>query len=166
MGTLTSSLITCVLSVVPAMAAAAAIDETAGETPLAVVRFASGSAQLAGEASDELGDTLRWLDAHPGRLVYVEGYADRRGGSAANLELSYQRSLAVRDELVQRGADPFRVIVAAHGEDRDLGSAPPTRSVVISGSEHRYDELIEAQRRPTPPPPRRPQAPPPARPNA
>jgi hypothetical protein len=167
MSTLTSSLLACaVLSAIAGIASAAAIEETASADQLAVIRFPSGSAEVVDRSDEALSATLRWLDEHPGQLVLVEGYADRRGDSRANLELSYERSHAVRDELVQRGADPFRVIVAAHGEDRDLGSMSPTRSVVITGSEHNYAELIDAQRRPTTTPPRRPQVQQPVRPNA
>lgn len=168
MGTLMPSMIACTILVAIAApsATAAEIDETAGADPLAVFHFATGSAEIADGARDRLAATLQWLDEHPGRVVYVEGYADRRGGSAANLELSYQRSQAVRDELVRRGADPFRVIVAAHGEDRSLGGTTPSRSVVVTGSDHTYAELIQAQRRPTTTPPRHPPPPPPTRPSA
>ncbi|MDX2091558.1 MAG: OmpA family protein [Kofleriaceae bacterium] len=161
------SLIVCaILSTIVGPIATASDTEIPRVNPLAVVQFASGSADVAEGARDALGVTLSWLAAHPKRIVYVEGYADRRGGSSSNLDLSYQRSQAVRDELVRRGADPFRIIAVAHGEDRDLGSVSPMREVVISGSDHAYAELLDAQRLPTPPPARRPPPERPSRPSA
>jgi outer membrane protein OmpA-like peptidoglycan-associated protein len=154
------------MSALTSMLAAAAILTGIGVAPrtdtLGVIHFTSDSARVEDDAQPALAATLRWLDAHPERVVYVEGYADRRGGSAANLELSYERSRAVRDELVRRGVAPARVVVAAHGEDRDLAGAAPARSVVVRGSTEAFPVLLEAQREPARPARR----PPPTRPTS
>jgi outer membrane protein OmpA-like peptidoglycan-associated protein len=48
--------------------------------------------------------------------VQLDGFADERGDSEYNLELSAKRVEFVRDQLVAAGIDPSRIRVTAHGE--------------------------------------------------
>ncbi|MFM1895342.1 MAG: hypothetical protein RLZZ385_416 [Pseudomonadota bacterium] len=56
----------------------------------------------------------------PDPAIEITGYADRNGDAEYNLELSRQRSLAVRDALARLGVDNIRVTTIAYGEARPL----------------------------------------------
>ena len=79
------------------------------------VGFRTDSAALpdgAGEAIDALAGLLQ---AAPGLEVRLDGYADPRGATAHNLELSAKRAAAVRERLVAAGIAPERIHLSAHG---------------------------------------------------
>jgi len=48
--------------------------------------------------------------------VQLDGFADERGDSEYNLELSEKRVNFVRDQLVAAGINPLQIRVSAHGE--------------------------------------------------
>jgi outer membrane protein OmpA-like peptidoglycan-associated protein len=48
--------------------------------------------------------------------VQLDGFADERGDSDYNLQLSQKRVEFVREQLVAAGVDPSRIQVSAHGE--------------------------------------------------
>jgi outer membrane protein OmpA-like peptidoglycan-associated protein len=112
---------------------------------LAVVWFASDSAAVPAAQRDALARAVRWQAAHPDWLLYVEGYADRRGSTAENLRKSQQRADAVRADLVRLGADCDRMVVVAYGDSEPLNSAANSRRVVVRPSDSAYPELAAAQ---------------------
>ena len=52
----------------------------------------------------------------PDIYVQLDGFADERGASDYNFELSRKRVEFVRDQLVDAGIHPSRIRIAAHGE--------------------------------------------------
>ncbi|MDO5655221.1 MAG: OmpA family protein [Flavobacteriaceae bacterium] len=60
------------------------------------------------EAAEEIKST--------GGIYYIDGHTDVRGADAYNDKLSQQRAQAVKDALVQEGADPNKLIVRGMGE--------------------------------------------------
>ena len=60
----------------------------------------------------------RWLAAHPGTLVLIEGHADDRGTNEYNLALGESRAKATRDQLVARGVARSRITTLSYGEER------------------------------------------------
>ena len=70
----------------------------------------------------KLEDLGQMLAAHPQLEVQLHGFADPRGKSEKNLELSMARASAVRDALISGGAAPEQIRISAHGED--LTTAP------------------------------------------
>ncbi len=58
------------------------------------------------------------LKAHPAARVKVEGNADERGGAEHNRRLGMKRADAVRQSLVENGADEQQVRVVSYGESR------------------------------------------------
>jgi peptidoglycan-associated lipoprotein len=66
----------------------------------------------------------RWLAAHPGVTVTVEGHCDERGTREYNLALGDRRAAAAKNHLESRGIAPSRMRVLSWGKERPaaLGS--------------------------------------------
>lgn len=86
---------------------------------LAQVTFASGSAELADSADDEIADVAAALRARSTGHVRLRGYADPEGDVEANQRLSQERAEAVRAALIDAGAAEGQVEIAALGETGD-----------------------------------------------
>ncbi len=116
---------------------------------LTTVYFARGSARIGDDAHDEIRDAVEWLADHPERLLLIEGHADASGSWEANMQMSQDRADAVRDALVEAGADPVRLVSAAHSENEAVyEQAACNRRVVLRGTVQPFEELVESQREP------------------
>jgi outer membrane protein OmpA-like peptidoglycan-associated protein len=103
-----------------------------------LITFHTGSSLLTAGARQQLdavGAALKNARLAPYRFT-VEGHADPRGNSAANLVLSQQRAASVRSYLVDsHGIEPERLVAEGKG-DRELmnpdhPAAPENRRVTI-----------------------------------
>jgi outer membrane protein OmpA-like peptidoglycan-associated protein len=112
---------------------------------LAVVLFRSGSVAVADQQREALARVVRWQNAHPDYLLYVEGYADLGGSARDNLRVSQQRAEAVRADLVRLGADCDRIVIAAYGASEPLRTPAESRRVIVRGSDSAYPTLVAAQ---------------------
>jgi peptidoglycan-associated lipoprotein len=65
-----------------------------------------------------LDANARWLLAHPGTLVLIEGHADERGTNEYNLALGESRARVAREQLVARGVAASRITLVSYGEER------------------------------------------------
>lgn len=81
------------------------------------VLFRTGGAELSPQDASQLADLGKLLAAHSQIEVQLHGFADPRGQSEKNLELSLRRADAVREALVKGGAAPEQIQLTAHGED-------------------------------------------------
>lgn len=115
------------------------------------VLFDFDSAELTLEgrrAIDRLAEQLQQNYANP--VLHIIGYTDRFGSKQYNIDLSYQRATAVKNQLVSRGLPGNRIATAGRGEADPvvncLGAATPAvkeclkpnRRVVINiGGERR-----------------------------
>jgi hypothetical protein len=124
--------------------------------PIATVGFASGSADVRGDARDELQAAVTWLKDHPNRLLVIQGFADRAGSRGENMRLGADRADAVHAALLALGADPLRIVEVSYGEgDR------PGRRVEVRGTVTEFPDIVRGQnpyvspRTPLPAPPRR-----------
>lgn len=88
------------------------------EVILRNVFFASGSAELDTASFTELDRVGRWLEAHPGITLEVEGHTDDVGSTSANLALSEARAAAVRDYLISAGAGEDQLQAKGYGMSR------------------------------------------------
>jgi outer membrane protein OmpA-like peptidoglycan-associated protein len=86
------------------------------------VMFRTGTSELDVDVQKKVGDLGQMLGAHPQLEIQLHGFADPRGTSEKNLELSMARASAVRDALINGGASPEQIRISAHGED--LTTAP------------------------------------------
>lgn len=81
------------------------------------VLFKTGSAQLDWQVQEELGALGKLMSSHPRLAVKLHGFADPRGRSVKNLQLSMQRAEQVKLALVNGGALAEQIEIAAHGEE-------------------------------------------------
>ena len=71
---------------------------------------------LADSTGGRLAALAQDLASMPDIRIQLDGFADERGDSDYNLELSRKRVEFVREQLVTAGMDPVRIRVSAHGE--------------------------------------------------
>lgn len=81
-----------------------------------IVSFGSGGAALSAAARTVLDEVAAYLLAHPEVQLSLRGYSDSVGAWNANLRLSGHRSGAVRDYLVARGVEDWRLTLEGFGE--------------------------------------------------
>lgn len=86
---------------------------------LATVRFKLNSARITDEEMVNVYNVAEWMKANPNVNVIVQGYADKKTGTASyNMELSQRRGQSVVDALVnQYGIDASRLTIKANGSD-------------------------------------------------
>jgi outer membrane protein OmpA-like peptidoglycan-associated protein len=80
------------------------------------VLFRTGSVGLDVPTQMQLAELGKVLAAHPSLSIQLHGFADPRGKTQQNQELSLQRAEMVRSALVFGGVAPEQVQVLAHGE--------------------------------------------------
>jgi len=103
--------------------------------PLFSVSFSHGSVTPRDRNMDKkIGRLARWLNAHPGVIIYVDGHADSSGPEETNLVISYRRAVAIADLLAEAGISKAQLVVRAYGEgsSRLLSSeSEPERRVTL-----------------------------------
>jgi outer membrane protein OmpA-like peptidoglycan-associated protein len=112
------------------IALAKASERTGGDVMLdalaqrlhADVMFRTGTSQLDPEVNAKLEELGKMIAGYEQLEIALHGFADPRGKSEKNLELSHERANVVREALIRGGASPERIQLAAHGED--LTTAP------------------------------------------
>ena len=84
------------------------------------VHFRTGSAQIEPHFEAQLEELAELMKQAPDVKWELAGYADRRGDSLKNYNLSQQRVDAVRDYLEQRGVDGSQIFASAYGDQEPL----------------------------------------------
>ncbi|MFA5496515.1 MAG: OmpA family protein, partial [Porticoccaceae bacterium] len=80
------------------------------------VLFATGRAELSGNAPDRLGKLAAFLNQYPDRNVAIEGHTDNVGSESSNFSLSQRRADSVQSYLVNQGVPGNRLRTSAMGE--------------------------------------------------
>jgi peptidoglycan-associated lipoprotein len=97
--------------------------ETGEGGPLADIHFDYDQASLSPEAQSTLAGHAKWLAAHGGAKVRVEGHCDERGTVEYNLALGERRAQVTREYLVQLGVASGRLSIVTFGKERPLDPA-------------------------------------------
>jgi peptidoglycan-associated lipoprotein len=124
---LTVMLVLVLLACAPAFAQGP--DYTISGTVWGDVYFARGGFELSPEAKKTLDEVADWTKKHPGAMVLLAGYDEKRTPEKESVELGWKRAGAVRDYLVSLGADPDKVNAISFGN---------TRSELIGETEEVY----------------------------
>ena len=82
------------------------------------IQFKAGSDTLTAEALDVLAGIADTLREYPDIRIVIEAHTDNLGDSAANLQLSKRRAIAVARYLVDAGISGSRLKAQAYGESR------------------------------------------------
>ena len=83
--------------------------------------FATGSATLEPQSSEQLHNIAAILKAYPNTHLTIGGYTDNTGDAAQNLKLSQDRADNVTAELVKLGVASDRLVAKGYGEDHPVG---------------------------------------------
>jgi outer membrane protein OmpA-like peptidoglycan-associated protein len=79
-------------------------------------KFATGSADVPAEATEQIGHVAQILEENPHVKLEIGGYTSSTGSAALNKKLSQQRANAVKDALVEKGIDASRLKAKGYGE--------------------------------------------------
>jgi outer membrane protein OmpA-like peptidoglycan-associated protein len=83
--------------------------------------FATGSATLAPQSSEQLHNIAAILKAYPNTHLTIGGYTDNTGDAAQNLKLSQARADSVTAELGNLGVAADRLVAKGYGEEHPVG---------------------------------------------
>jgi len=83
--------------------------------------FATGSATLEPQSSEQLHNIAAILKAYPKTHLTIGGYTDNTGDAAQNMKLSQDRADNVTAELVKLGVAQDRLIAKGYGEEHPVG---------------------------------------------
>jgi outer membrane protein OmpA-like peptidoglycan-associated protein len=86
------------------------------------VLFDTGEATLKPGAMTTIDRLAQFMGDYPERVVRIEGHTDAMGSDETNQQLSEQRALAVRTELLGRGIEAARITTVGYGEARPVAS--------------------------------------------
>jgi peptidoglycan-associated lipoprotein len=83
-----------------------------------VVYFDFDSSQITGAGTDVVAAHAKYLAAHSGTRVRLEGHTDERGSREYNIGLGERRAQAVRRALLLQGATDAQISTVSYGEER------------------------------------------------
>ncbi len=86
------------------------------------LNFKTGSAQITENSSAQLDNLVSLMKAYKNMAIRVEGHTDNTGDAAANLKLSNQRALAVKQYLMKNGIAAARVSAKGFGQTQPVAS--------------------------------------------
>jgi OOP family OmpA-OmpF porin len=90
---------------------------------LAVINFASGSAEVPADSADLIDRAAAILKTAPkGTVIEVGGHTDSTGDAAANQKLSEDRANAVRSALVAAGVNSAVLVAKGYGDTKPVAS--------------------------------------------
>lgn len=84
------------------------------------VQFASGKADIQGDASAEIRKVADFMKRYPTANVTIEGHTDSRGNALKNKQLSQKRADALKAELIKLGVDAARLVAVGYGAEKPI----------------------------------------------
>jgi outer membrane protein OmpA-like peptidoglycan-associated protein len=86
------------------------------------ILFATDSASLRGDLTQDLQAVARSLLNYPNTTVQVVGHTDNTGSAAYNQDLSQRRAQSVASVLQANGVPGGRIVAFGRGEDQPIAS--------------------------------------------
>ena len=86
------------------------------------ILFDTGKSSIKAESTSVMVDIINILNEYPTAKFTVEGHTDSVGSNTLNQKLSESRALAVKEFLVSKGVDAFRLSAIGYGEDKPIAT--------------------------------------------
>ncbi|GMN09624.1 OmpA family protein [Croceitalea sp. MTPC9] len=86
------------------------------------ILFDTGKSSIKAESTSVMVDIITILKEYPNAKFTVEGHTDSVGSSKLNQSLSESRALSVKDFLVDKGIEEFRLSAVGYGEDKPIAT--------------------------------------------
>ncbi|MEM9671899.1 MAG: OmpA family protein [Bacteroidota bacterium] len=96
--------------------------EVGSTVNLETVLFDRGTSSMLPGSDERLDEVVEFLQENPEVFIEVGGHTDNRGRADLNLELSQKRAEAVREYLIQQGADADRITAKGYGGTQPISS--------------------------------------------
>lgn len=84
------------------------------------IQFDLNSANLRSEAVAELDRVASFLKENPQAEILLSGHTSSEGAASLNRNLSFQRVLSCKMNLIERGIDSARITTVGHGPDQPI----------------------------------------------
>lgn len=94
--------------------------------------FGVGSTDINARGRTSLNAVAKWMKGDPTRTVRVDGFTDKTGNAARNMELSEKRADSVKHYLVAKGIDPDKIATSGHGDTTTRPDLKNTRAVAVT----------------------------------
>ena len=86
------------------------------------ILFDTGKASIKAESTSVMVDIITILKEYPTAKFTVEGHTDSVGSEKLNQGLSEKRALSVKEFLVEKGIDEFRLSAIGYGEAKPIAT--------------------------------------------
>ncbi|MDP5230585.1 MAG: OmpA family protein [Cellulophaga sp.] len=86
------------------------------------ILFDTGKSSIQAASTAVMVDIITILREYPNAKFTVEGHTDSVGSNKLNQSLSESRALSVKDFLVQKGIEEFRLSAVGYGEEKPIAS--------------------------------------------
>ena len=100
--------------------------------------FETGSAALLSSSDEELSTVYQLLQDQPSITIEIIGHTDNVGSEQDNQSLSLRRAEAVRQAIIDRGADGTRISAVGLGETSPID----TNNTEEGRARNRRTELV------------------------
>ena len=86
------------------------------------ILFDTGKSSIKAESTSVMVDIITILKEYPNAKFTVEGHTDSVGSAKLNQSLSESRALSVKEFLVEKGIEEFRLSAIGYGEEKPMAS--------------------------------------------
>ncbi|AZQ59915.1 OmpA family protein [Maribacter sp. MJ134] len=86
------------------------------------ILFDTGKSSIKAESTSVMVDIITILKEYPNAKFTVEGHTDSVGSAKLNQSLSESRALSVKEFLVDKGIEEFRLSAVGYGEDKPIAT--------------------------------------------
>jgi peptidoglycan-associated lipoprotein len=90
------------------------------EAELQRIHFDYDRSAIKSEYKSVLEGNAKWINAHSGANVVIEGHCDERGSTEYNIALGWRRARSAKNYLVSLGVSPSSLTSKSFGEERPL----------------------------------------------
>jgi len=86
------------------------------------INFDTGKSSIKAESTSVMVDIIQILNEYPNAKFTVEGHTDSVGSEKLNKSLSESRALSVKEFLVDKGIQEFRLSAVGFGEEKPIAT--------------------------------------------